>query len=96
MIKETFTTFITFTSGDSHVENPIPAERVLSTITRLCDGPAAQMGMIKRVIIYDNMDRVCVEIEGRDIVYPEALRLKQRYYRNNNGSITNKNNLGGE
>lgn len=81
MTSETFTTHITFTSGDSHKEDPITADSLSSTITRLCDGPAAIMGMIKRVIIVDQSDRICVEIKGRDIVYPTPLALEQRSYR---------------
>ena len=81
MLNETFTTHITFTSGDSLKEDPITAESLSSTITRLCEGPAAAMGMIKRVIIVDQSDRICVEIKGRTIVYPAGLALKQRSYR---------------
>jgi hypothetical protein len=81
MLNETFTTHITFTSGDTHREEPITAESLSSTITRLCEGPAAVMGMIKRVIIVDQLDRTCVEIKGRNIVYPNELALKQRVYR---------------
>ena len=81
MLNETFTTHITFTSGDSHREDPITADAFSSTITRLCEGPAAVMGMIKRVIIVDQSDCICLEIKGRDIVYPHGLALKQRAYR---------------
>ena len=56
MLNETFTTHITFTSGDSHKEEPITADKIESTITRLLRGPAAQMGIIKEVRIVDNMD----------------------------------------
>ena len=42
---------------------------------------AAVMGMIKRVIIVDSSDRICVEIKGRNIVYPVQLGIKQRVYR---------------
>lgn len=76
---ETFTTHITFTSGDSHKEEPITD--LGPTITRLCEGPAAAMGMIKRVIIVDELDRICVEIKGRNIVYPVQLGIQQRKWR---------------
>jgi len=79
MLNETFTTHITFTSGDSHKEDPITD--LGPTITRLCEGPAAAMGMIKRAIIVDSMDRICVEIKGRNIVYPVQLGIQQRKYR---------------
>ena len=78
---ETFITHITFTSGDSHKEDPITADKLGSTITRLCDGPAAAMGIIKRAIIVDDLDRICVEIKGRNIVYPVSLGIQQRGYR---------------
>lgn len=81
MTNETFTTHITFTSGDSHKEDPISADKLSSTITRLCDGPAAAMGIIKRAIIVDELDRICVEIKGRNIVYPVQLGIKQRAFR---------------
>lgn len=82
MLKETFTTHITFESGDSHKEDPIPGSQLASTITRLCEGPAAVMGIIKSAIIVDQADCICVEIEGRTIVFPQELALKQRTYRN--------------
>ena len=81
MQNETFTTHITFTSGDSHKEEPITADKIGSTITRLCEGPAAVMGIIDRAIIVDSFDRICVEIKGRNIVYPASLGIKQRKFR---------------
>ena len=70
MTNETFTTHITFTSGDSHKENPITADKVASTITRLLRGPAAMMGIIKEVKIVDQMD--CIVFLARDgnVVFP--------------------------
>ena len=58
MTNETFTTHITFTSGDSHKEDPITADKLSSTITRLCEGPAAVMGIIEEVKIVDDLDRI--------------------------------------
>ena len=81
MLNETFTTHITFTSGDSHKEDPIPADKLGSTITRLCDGPAAAMGIIKRAIIVDSLDHICIEIKGRNVVYPVQLGIQQRAFR---------------
>ena len=78
---ETFTTHITFTSGDSHKEDPITGDKLGSTITRLCDGPAAAMGIIERAIIVDDLDRICIEIKGRNIVFPVQLGIKQRMFR---------------
>ena len=70
MLNETFTTHITFTSGDSHKEEPITSDKLVSTITRLVRGPAAQMGMIKEVKIVDQMD--CIVFLARDnkVVFP--------------------------
>ena len=67
---DTYTTYITFTSGDTHKEDPIGADKVASTITRLVRGPAAQMGMIKEVKIVDSWD--CIVFLARDnkILHP--------------------------
>ena len=64
MQNETFTTHITFTSGDSHKEEPITGDKLVSTITRLVRGPAAMAGMIKEVKIVDQMD--CIVFLARD------------------------------
>ena len=70
MPTETFTTHITFTSGDTHREDPITADKLGSTISRLVRGPAAMMGMIKEVKIVDMMD--CIVFLARDnkVVFP--------------------------
>ena len=70
MLNETFTTHITFTSGDSHKEKPITGDKLVSTITRLVRGPAAMAGMIKEVKIVDQMD--CIVFLARDnkVVFP--------------------------
>ena len=67
---ETFITHITFTSGDSHKEDPITADKLGSTITRLVAGPAARLGMIKEVKIVDGWD--CIVFLARDnkVVFP--------------------------
>ena len=80
-MADTFTTHITFTSGDTHREDPITADKLGSTITRLCEGPAAMMGIIKRAIIVDQMDCICVEIRGRDITFPPQLAAQQADFR---------------
>lgn len=82
MTNETFTTHITFVdNGGSVKEAPITADKLASTITRLCEGPAAVMGIIERAIIVDDMDRICIEIKGRNIVYPAQMGIQQRAYR---------------
>ena len=53
---EKFTTYITFTSGDSYKEEPITIEQVTPTIQRLMRGPAAMTGMISEVKIVDAAD----------------------------------------
>ena len=70
MTNETFTTHITFTSGDSHKENPITADKVASTITCLLRGPAAAAGMIKEVKIVDQLDRIVFLAKDNKIVFP--------------------------
>ena len=77
MTNETFTTHITFTTGDSHKEDPITIDKIASTITRLCDGPAALMGIIQEAKIVDQNDCICVHIKGRDIVFPPRLSRRQ-------------------
>ena len=66
---EQFTTHITFSSGDTHREDTNSGQ-IMSTITRLLKGPAAQMGMIKEVKIVDMMD--CIVFLARDnkVVFP--------------------------
>ena len=70
MINETFTTHITFSSGDSHKEEPITGDRLMSTITRLVHGPAAMAGMIKEVKIVDQLDRIVFLAKDNKIVFP--------------------------
>ena len=70
MLNETFTTHITFASGDTHKEEPITSDKLGSTITRLLRGPAAAAGMIKEVKIVDTWD--CIVFLARDnkVVFP--------------------------
>lgn len=72
---ETFTTHITFTSGDTHKEDT-PASNVVSTITRLVRGPAAQMGMIKEVKIVDQMDCIVFLARDNNVVFPKPNNSK--------------------
>lgn len=81
MHNETFTTHITFISGDTHKEEPVTADKLGSTITRLCDGPAALMGIIESAIVVDSYDSVVVEIKGRDITFPPQLAQQQAAFR---------------
>ena len=66
---QNFTTYITFTTGDTHKEDT-PSGQIMSTIQRLVTGPAAQMGMIKEVKIVDITD--CTVFLARDnkILFP--------------------------
>ena len=68
---ETFTTHITFRSGDTHKEDPITGEKLGSTITRLLRGPAASIGMIKEVKIVDQSDCIVFLARNNKIVFPK-------------------------
>ena len=68
---ETFTTHITFSSGDTHKEDPITQDKLVSTITRLIRGPAAQMGMIKEVKIVDSLDCIVFLARDNNVVFPK-------------------------
>lgn len=78
---EKYTTHITFVDGTLHREDPVTADKLGSTITRLCDGPAALMGIIKSAIVVDACDCVVVEIKGRDITFPPQLAQQQAAFR---------------
>ena len=81
MQNEKFTTHLFFTGGTHHKEAPITGDKLASVITRVCDGPAAVMGIIERALIVDSSDRICIEIKGRDIVFPPALAAQQKAFR---------------
>ena len=68
---ETFTTHITFTSGDTHKEAPVTGDKLGSTITRLLRGPAAMMGIIKEVKIVDQMDCIVFLARDNNVVFPK-------------------------
>ena len=76
MLNETFTTHITFASGDTHKEDPITSEKLGSTIARLLVGPAAQMGMIKEFKIVDQMDCIVFLAQDNKIVFPPQMWVK--------------------
>ena len=69
-MADTYTTHITFSSGDTHKEDPITEDKLGSTITRLLRGPAAQMGMIKEVKIVDTMDCIVFLARDNNVVFP--------------------------
>ena len=71
MRSETFTTHITFTSGDSHKEAPITSDKLSSTITRLLRGPAAMMGIIDEVRIVDGWDCIVFHAVKGKILFPK-------------------------
>ena len=66
---DTFTTHITFSSGDRHKETT-RQDQLSSTLTRLVHGPAARLGLINEVKIVDSMD--CIVFLARDnkVVFP--------------------------
>jgi len=76
MTQESFTTHITFTTGDTHKEDPITEEKLGSTITRLLRGPAAQMGMIKEFRIVDSMDCTVFLVRDNNVVFPQPKKSK--------------------
>ena len=73
---ETFTTHITFVSGDSHKEEPVTSDKLVSTITRLTRGPAAMMGIIKEVKIVDQMDCIVFLARDNNVVFPKPNKSK--------------------
>ena len=69
MINENFKTHITFSTGDSHIEDT-PASKVVSTITRLVQGPAARLGMIKEVKMVDMNDSIVFLAKDNKVLFP--------------------------
>ena len=86
MSKETFTTHITFWDAGSHKEDPITEDKLGSTISRLIQGPAAQMGMIREVKIVDTWDCIVFlartpnrfEAIANHIVFPKPPQKNQK------------------
>ena len=76
MSKELFTTHITFTSGDTHKEEPVDADGVVFTITRLLRGPAAALGIVKEFKIVDQMDRIVFLARDNNVVFPKQNKTK--------------------
>ena len=72
-----FHTHITFASGDGHMETT-DEDKIVSTITRLLRGPAAQMGIIKEVKIVE-VATDCIVFLARDnnVVFPKPLNIKK-------------------
>ena len=85
-MADTFTTHITFSSGDTHKEDPITEDKLVSTITRLIRGPAAQMGMIREVKIVDTWDCIVFlartpnrfESIANHIIFPKPPQKNQK------------------
>ena len=71
---ETFTTHITFTSGDSHKEEPVTGDKLGSTITRLMHGPAAMMGIIDEVRIVDGWDCLVFHAVQGKVIFPKIVQ----------------------
>ena len=76
MPNELFTTHITFTSGDTHKEEPVDADGVVSTITRLLRGPAAAMGLVKEFKIVDSLDRIVFLARDNNVIFPKQNKTK--------------------
>ena len=68
---------MTFVSDDTHEERHSTEEEMISALQRLTRGPAASMGMIKKVIAVDTLD--CTIFHSRwdgermKIVFPTNL-----------------------
>ena len=76
MPNELFTTHITFTSGDTHKEEPVDADGVVSTVTRLLRGPAAAMGLVKEFKIVDSLDRIVFLARDNNVIFPKQNKTK--------------------
>ena len=66
-----FKIHITFSSGDTHIEEHTE-ETLVSAVNRLLRGPAAICGLISEVKVVDMMD--CTNLLARDgeIIFPSA------------------------
>jgi len=64
-----FKIHVTFSSGDTHVEDHTD-ETLVSAVHRLLRGPAAKLGIITEVKVIDRMD--CTNLLARhgEIIFP--------------------------
>ena len=68
-MADTYTTHITFSSGDTHKETT-REDQLAYGITRLVRGPAARLGLINEVKIVDSMDCIVFLARDNNVVFP--------------------------
>ena len=73
---ENFKVYITFKTGDTHVEDQ-PLDNLRSTIQRLTTGPAAMMGMISEVKVVDTLDCIVFHSKDNKVLFPPELAKEQ-------------------
>lgn len=66
---ERFKVYITFKSGDNHVEDH-DESTLASALVRLTRGPAAALGIVREVKVVDMMDCTVFEHRQGRLVYP--------------------------
>ena len=73
---ENFKVYITFKSGDTHVEDQL-LDNLGSAIQRLTTGPAAMMGIIREVKIVDTLDCTVFHSKANRVLFPPELAKEQ-------------------
>jgi hypothetical protein len=81
--SETYTTHIIWRDRTYIKEEPISADELEDTITRLCELPKSSFvgWRFEEALIEDSDNKVCVKIIGRDIVLPSNLAARQTNFR---------------
>ena len=70
---EKFRIWITFETGDSHLDTDwCTQEALLSSLRRLLHGPAAKMGIIAEIKVVDTMDCIVFLVRNGEQVFPEV------------------------
>tara|TARA_R100000734_G_C3292337_1_gene84002 strand:- start:183 stop:401 length:219 start_codon:yes stop_codon:yes gene_type:complete len=70
---EKFRIWITFETGDSHLDTDwCTQEQLLSSLRRLLHGPAAKMGIIAEIKVVDTMDCIVYLVQNGEQVFPEV------------------------
>ena len=73
---ENFKVYITFKSGDTHVEDQ-PLSNLRSSIQRLTTGPAAIAGIISEVKVVDELDCTVFHSKNNRVLFPPELAKEQ-------------------
>ena len=70
---EKFRIWITFETGDSHLDTDwCEQQQLLSSLQRLLHGPAARMGIITEIKVVDTMDCIVFLVQNGEQVFPEV------------------------